>query len=179
MRLIADGVVERDGVEGLATRLGYSSRHLTRLLDPELGAGPLALARAQRAQNARVLIETRAGARRRRLRRGLRQRPAVQRHIREVYSATPSELRRLRTPASRERRCPAVSADGVDVRIPVRRRSTPGAMAFLARHLVPGVEAAGPGWYARSLRLPHGSGAVRLDLAGRRPRPGPPRAGCT
>lgn len=32
MRLIADGVVEREGVQALAARLGYSSRHLTRLL---------------------------------------------------------------------------------------------------------------------------------------------------
>ena len=56
MRLIADGVVEREGVPGLAARLGYSSRHLTRLLTEELGAGPLALARAQRAHTARMLL---------------------------------------------------------------------------------------------------------------------------
>ena len=53
--LIADGVVEREGVSGLAARLGYSSRHLNRLLTAELGAGPLALARAHRAHNARML----------------------------------------------------------------------------------------------------------------------------
>ena len=58
MRLIADGVVDREGVAGLAARLGYSARQLNRLLTAELGAGPLALARAQRAQTARVLIET-------------------------------------------------------------------------------------------------------------------------
>ena len=58
MRLIADGVVDREGVSGLAARLAYSERQLHRLLVAELGAGPLALARAQRAQTARVLIET-------------------------------------------------------------------------------------------------------------------------
>jgi methylphosphotriester-DNA--protein-cysteine methyltransferase len=57
MRLIADGVVDRDGVAGLARRLGYSERHLHRQLMAELGVGPQALARAQRAQTARVLIE--------------------------------------------------------------------------------------------------------------------------
>ncbi len=56
MRLIADGVVEREGVPGLARRLGYSPRHLTRLLTAELGAGPLALSRAHRAQTARMLL---------------------------------------------------------------------------------------------------------------------------
>lgn len=56
MRLIGDGVVEREGVTGLARRVGYSPRQLNRLLVQELGAGPLALARATRAHNARQLI---------------------------------------------------------------------------------------------------------------------------
>ena len=58
MRLIADGVVDRSGVSGLAASLGYSSRQVVRLLTAEVGAGPLALARAQRARTARVLVET-------------------------------------------------------------------------------------------------------------------------
>src|ERR671917_267204 len=58
MRLIGDGLVERDGVPGLAARLGYSERQLNRVLTAELGAGPLALARAHRAHTARQLIET-------------------------------------------------------------------------------------------------------------------------
>src|ERR671935_958884 len=58
LRLIADGVIDRDGVPGLAARLGYSARQLHRTLVAEVGAGPLALARAQRAQTARVLLET-------------------------------------------------------------------------------------------------------------------------
>src|SRR5450759_3532093 len=60
MRLIGDGVVDREGVTGLASRLGYSVRQIQRELTAEVGAGPLALARAQRAQTARVLIETSA-----------------------------------------------------------------------------------------------------------------------
>lgn len=56
MRLIADGTVERDGVSGLARRLGYTPRHLGRVLVQELGAGPLALSRAHRAQTARTLL---------------------------------------------------------------------------------------------------------------------------
>src|SRR5580700_5269268 len=50
MRLISDGVIDREGVPGLARHLGYSTRHLQRLLLDELGAGPVAIARAQRAQ---------------------------------------------------------------------------------------------------------------------------------
>ena len=94
MRLIADGLVDRDGVAGLARRLGYSERHLHRQLVAELGAGPLALARAQRAHTARLLIETSAlpfteiafaaGF------------PSIRQFnetVREVFAATPSELR--------------------------------------------------------------------------------------
>ena len=58
LRLIADGIVDREGVPGLARRLGYSERQLHRVLIAEVGAGPIALARAQRAQTARILLET-------------------------------------------------------------------------------------------------------------------------
>src|SRR5258707_13378736 len=40
MRLIADGIVDRDGVPGLASGLGYSVRQVERQLLAELGAGP-------------------------------------------------------------------------------------------------------------------------------------------
>ncbi|WP_434618956.1 DNA-3-methyladenine glycosylase 2 family protein [Arthrobacter sp. A5] len=56
MRLIADGVMDRGGVTELSARLGYSSRQLNRIVTAELGAGPLALARASRAQTARTLL---------------------------------------------------------------------------------------------------------------------------
>src|SRR3954454_18061605 len=58
MRMIGDGVVDREGVAGLAGRLGYSARHVHRQLTAELGAGPVALARAQRAHTARILLQT-------------------------------------------------------------------------------------------------------------------------
>ena len=58
MRLIADGTVDRDGVTGLATDLATAPGSSNGTLVAEVGAGPLALARAQRAQTARVLIET-------------------------------------------------------------------------------------------------------------------------
>src|SRR5579884_2739126 len=95
MRLIADGVVDREGVSGLAGRLGYSARQLERLLLSEVGAGPLALARAQRAQAARLLIETTAvpitqvafAA-------GFSSIRQFNETVRAVFAATPTELRR-------------------------------------------------------------------------------------
>src|ERR1700739_3819821 len=52
MRVMSDGTVDREGVTGLAAHLGYTTRQLERLLQAEVGAGPAALARAQRGQTA-------------------------------------------------------------------------------------------------------------------------------
>jgi AraC family transcriptional regulator, regulatory protein of adaptative response / DNA-3-methyladenine glycosylase II len=57
LRGIESGVVDDDGVPGLARRLSVSERHLHRVLVAEIGVGPLALARTRRAQTARMLIE--------------------------------------------------------------------------------------------------------------------------
>ncbi len=159
MRLISDGVVDREGVEGLAARVGYTPRHLSRLLTTELGAGPLALARARRAQTARVLIETTdlqfaeiAFAS------GFASIRQFNDTIREVYALSPSELRGRRGGAH-------PSTGTVTMRLAVR---TPYAgrdlLAFLAFRAIPGVETAGEGWYSRTLSLPHGTGTVRLDV---------------
>src|SRR5271165_4275636 len=94
MRLIADGVVDREGVNGLAGRLGYTERHVHRQLVATVGAGPLALARAQRAQSARLLLETTAvpitGVAFAAGFQSVRQFNAT---IREVFVMTPSALR--------------------------------------------------------------------------------------
>jgi AraC family transcriptional regulator of adaptative response / DNA-3-methyladenine glycosylase II len=158
MRLIADGVVDREGVDGLAARLGYTARHLGRILTAELGAGPLALARARRAQTARVLIETTeltyadvafaAGFS------SVRQ---FNDTIREVYDASPTDLR--------GRRGGRAATGTVTMRLAVRTPYQGSALlAFLAARAVPGVEAVGADWYARTLALPHGTGTVRLVL---------------
>jgi AraC family transcriptional regulator of adaptative response / DNA-3-methyladenine glycosylase II len=162
MRLIGDGLVEREGVSGLASRVGYTPRHLHRLLATELGAGPLALARARRAQNARILVETTsmpfadvafaAGFA------SIRQ---FNDTVREVYAATPSALRAAASRAGATR----ASAGHLELRLAVR---APYAAAewlrFLAAHVVPAVERSGADWYDRTLRLPHGAGQVRLSL---------------
>ena len=57
LRGIESGVVDTEGVPGLARRLAVSERQLHRVLVAEIGVGPLALARTRRAQTARMLIE--------------------------------------------------------------------------------------------------------------------------
>ncbi len=80
MRLIADGSVDRDGVTGLARRLGFSERHLHRQLVAELGAGSArARPRAAGAHRAAADRDLGAAVHRGRLRRRLPLDPPVQR----------------------------------------------------------------------------------------------------
>jgi len=162
MRLIADGTVDREGVTGLAARVGYTTRQLERMLQAEVGANPLALARAQRSQTARVLIETTdlafsdvafaAGFS------SIRQ---FNDTIRAVCDLTPTALRQ-RARAKFGRGEPT-AAGALSLRLPVR---TPFAYEGLFGHLaacaVPGVEEVRDGAYRRTLRLPNGTGIVGL-----------------
>lgn len=162
MRLIADGLVDRDGVGALARRLGYSERQVHRLLIAEVGSGPLALARAQRAQTARILIETTtlpitdvafaAGFQ------SVRQ---FNDTVRDVYAASPTELRTAKAPAL------AGGAGQLTVRLACREPfDGEHLLRFLATRAVPGVECVEGTTYRRSVRLAHGNGVVSVDLSG-------------
>ncbi len=171
MRLIADGVVDREGVPGLASRLGYTERHLHRMLVAEVGAGPLALARAQRAQTARVLIETTdLGLAEIAFAAGFGSVRQFNDTIREVYAATPSALRATgRRPGARAGGGPPGARAGnatpgtVHLRLAYRPPLHADALLdFLARRAVPGTEQVRDGTYRRGLRLPHGPAEVAL-----------------
>ena len=157
MRLIADGVVDRDGVPGLAAQLGYSVRQVQRQLQAELGAGPLALARAQRAQTARLLIETSdlqmadvAFAA------GFASVRTFNETVQEVFALSPTELRGRRGTT-------AVAPGTISLRLPFRAPLTPDNLfGHLIATGVPGVEEWHGGYYRRTLRLPHGHGVVGL-----------------
>ncbi|MFT4052634.1 MAG: Ada metal-binding domain-containing protein [Microbacterium sp.] len=171
MRLIADGVVEREGVPGLARRLGYSSRHLTRLLSAELGAGPLALARAQRAHTARMLlVATGLPASDVAFSAGFSSVRQFNDTIREVFGMTPLELR-SRRPGSGGAQAPAGAVAGaIDLVLPHRAPfDAAGLFAWMAARAVTGVESVTSASFARTLLLPGGPAwlELRLDDASR------------
>jgi AraC family transcriptional regulator of adaptative response / DNA-3-methyladenine glycosylase II len=159
MRLIADGVVDRDGVPGLASRLGYSIRQLERQLLAEVGAGPLAIARAQRAQTARLLIETTTLPMGEvALAAGFASIRTFNDTVREVFALSPTQLR---TRAVRGR--PSGPAGALSLRLPFRAPLYPDNLfGHLVATAVPGVEEWRDGAYRRTLRLPHGYGIVAL-----------------
>ncbi len=126
MRLINDGVINRDGVEGLAARLGYSSRQLNRILSHELGAGPLSLARASRAQTARtLLVSTTMKVADIAFAAGFSSVRQFNETIGEVFAMTPSALRAT----ARHHRSPpqaAVSSTALTLNLPYREPFDPG-----------------------------------------------------
>jgi AraC family transcriptional regulator of adaptative response / DNA-3-methyladenine glycosylase II len=159
MRMIADGAVERGGVRGLARQLGYSERHLNRVMTDELGAGPLAIARAHRAHTARLLIETTSmtftdiafasgfGS--------VRQ---FNDTVREVFASAPTELRRRRGAA-----VGSASPGEVTLRLPTRQPfAGDELMAFLGAHAIPGLESWDGETFFQVLSLPNGHGVASL-----------------
>jgi AraC family transcriptional regulator of adaptative response / DNA-3-methyladenine glycosylase II len=153
LTLIGQGVVDEDGVAGLARRLAVSERHLHRLLVESVGTGASALAQTRRAQTARTLLEQTAlpvtdvafasgfGS--------LRQFNDV---IKAEYGASPSQLRR--DPVHPDR--PA-DAGCVALRLPVTvpwdgRR----LLAFLGARAIAGVERTAGDCYLRTIATPTG-----------------------
>jgi len=180
MRLIGDGVVDREGVTGLASRLGYSVRQIQRELTAEVGAGPLALARAQRAQTARVLIETSAlpmsdvafAA-------GFASIRAFNDTVQDVFALSPTALRMgairragkhstrgapdLSAPDRSAPDLSAATAGALSLRLPFRKPFCPDNLfGHLAATAVPGVEEWRAGAYRRTIRLTHGHAVVAL-----------------
>jgi AraC family transcriptional regulator, regulatory protein of adaptative response / DNA-3-methyladenine glycosylase II len=162
MRYIAEGVVDRDGVGGLASRLGYSERHVRRQLVAELGAGPIALARAQRAQSARTLLErTSMTVTDVAFAAGFASVRQFNDTIRDVFASSPTELR------TRARARMAASNGTIALRLPYRRPfDLDHMLTFLGRRAVPGVEEVAGGVYRRSLDLSGGPAIVELSDGG-------------
>lgn len=160
MRLIADGLVDREGVPGLASALGYSSRQLQRLLVDHAGAGPLALARSQRAHTARVLLQrTERPITEVAFQSGFRSVRQFNQTIREVYGQSPTQLRERQTSP----RDHGAEPGGVVLRLPAREPfDSAGLLEFLAARTVLGLEAGDPTGFARSVVLPRGVGVVRV-----------------
>jgi AraC family transcriptional regulator of adaptative response / DNA-3-methyladenine glycosylase II len=134
----------------------------------EVGAGPLAIARAQRAQTARILIETSdltmtevafaAGFS------SVRQ---FNETVRAVFACAPTELRRRAAGAPKRGQAAARSEIGaagtLHLRLPFRRPLNPDNLfGHLAATAIPGVEEIRGSTYRRTMRLPGGPAIAEL-----------------
>jgi AraC family transcriptional regulator, regulatory protein of adaptative response / DNA-3-methyladenine glycosylase II len=168
MRLIADGLVDRGGVAALAEALGYSQRQLNRVLTAELGAGPLALARAHRAHTARILVQTTAlpmsdiafaagfG--------GIRQ---FNQTIREVFALSPTALRAVVPNVTLGTSVvPSVTlGTTLTLRLPYRAPyHRDWTLRQLGAHAAAGAESLCEGVYRRALRAPHRYAGAAMEF---------------
>ncbi len=135
-----------------------------------MGTGALALARAQRSQTARTLLETTdLPAADVAFAAGFQSVRQFNETVKQVFGRTPTELRRA---ASRRRstteahRAVQAGRPQLSLRLAHRRPfAAAPLLSFLAARAVPGVEVFDDGAYRRSLRLPHGEGTVELKPA--------------
>jgi AraC family transcriptional regulator of adaptative response / DNA-3-methyladenine glycosylase II len=131
------------------------------MLVTELGAGPIALARAQRAQTARVLIETTSlGLAEVAFAAGFGSVRQFNDTVREIYGRAPGQLRRTtgRAEGPEER-----AAGTLTLRLPYRSPlHADSLLDFLGARAIPGVEERVEGTYRRTLTLPYGAATAAL-----------------
>ena len=162
MRLIERGEVDRVGVSGMASQLFVSERHLNRVLNEALGAGPIALARAHRANLARVLLETTTmSVTDTAFAAGFSSVRQFNDTMRAIYARTPSDIRKARLSSAGQ-----PSTSGVELRLwmparePIDHRWMFG---FLSGHGVPGVSSGTNTTFERTMRLAGGIAHVAVE----------------
>ncbi len=158
LHLIADGIVDSEGVSGLAGRLAVSERHLHRELVAEIGVGPLALARSRRAQTARLLIDqTNLSLTTIAFAAGFASVRQFNDTMQEVFACAPSELRRHTQPAS--------NGEGkLSLRLQYRPPFDAAALlTYLEKRTIPGVEEVASGRYRRTVAFAQSRGIVEVE----------------
>ena len=155
------GALDDGGTEaGLARQVGMSARHLRRLFLQHLGATPDQLARSRRAHFARRLLDdTDLAAADIAFASGFGSLRQFNRSMREVFGASPIDLR------DRRRRADRLAADGgLALRLPTLPGYRWDAMcAFLAARRLPGVEAVASSTYRRTITVAGAPGLLEVS----------------
>lgn len=170
LRLIEEGAIERDGVDGLATRLGVTDRWLRKLFDAQLGASPLEVARTRRVHFARRLLdeaelslEDVAAAS------GFGSARRLHDAIRATFHRSPRELRARRAARGTRSEGPDVAHE---LRLPARPPFDAAPLfGFFAARAIPGVETASADTYRRAVTLDGEAGVLEVRAVDG-PRPG-------
>jgi AraC family transcriptional regulator of adaptative response / DNA-3-methyladenine glycosylase II len=163
VQLIIDGVLDTGTETSLGARLAVSPRHLRRIFTGHLGVTPDQLARSRRAHFARRLLDdtdlTVADVA---FASGFASIRQFNRQMREVFRASPSELR------DRRRRTDRLAADGgLTMRLPFQPPLDWAAMAaFFADRAVPGVESVSGRVYRRTISLDGAPGVLEVHPGG-------------
>ncbi|MFK7988632.1 MAG: AlkA N-terminal domain-containing protein [Sandaracinaceae bacterium] len=160
LRLIADGYLDDATTDALATRIGYSRRHLVRLFEEHVGASPDFVARARRAHLARRLLdESGASIASVAFASGFRSVRQMNRVMRRLFGFSPSELRKKRR--AHDRLDPLDG--GLRLRVPYPGPlAVPDVISYLGARAIPGVESVVDGRYRRTMRTCGFPGVVEV-----------------
>ncbi len=176
LRLIAEGALDRGGVDDLAARLGLGARHLRRLFQEHLGASPLAVALTRRVHFAkRLLDETDLAMTQVALAAGFGSLRRFNAAMRQAFGRAPSELRRgSRSGAGSGSRSGSGSGAGPEGaardRLRLRLAFRPpldwaGLLAYLGPRAIPGVECVDGDSYLRAVSCNGQRGVIRVGPA--------------
>jgi AraC family transcriptional regulator, regulatory protein of adaptative response / DNA-3-methyladenine glycosylase II len=159
IRLILDGELDVGTEASLAARIGTSPRHLRRLFLVHLGATADQLARSRRAHFARRLLDdTDLTVAEVAFASGFGSLRQFNRTMREVFRASPSDLRRRRQRVDR-----LVTDGGLALRLPTPPAYDWDAVrCFLAARAIPGVEAVEGAIYRRTISLDGAPGLLEI-----------------
>jgi AraC family transcriptional regulator of adaptative response / DNA-3-methyladenine glycosylase II len=171
LRLIAEGALDRGGVEELAARLGVGGRHLRRLFDRELGASPLAVAQTRRVHFAkRLLDETRLPMTQIALAAGFANVRRFNAAVKKSYGCSPTEIRQRsghqKKKAGRDR-VPQSEGGSIILRLAYRPPyDWPALVAYLTPRATPGVEVVSLAGYKRTVCLGGARGVIEVQPNG-------------
>ena len=127
VQLIIDGVLDTGTQTSLGARLAVSPRHLRRIFNDHLGVTPDQLARSRRAHFARRLLDdTDLTAADVAFASGFASIRQFNREMREVFRASPSQLRHRRRRTDQQPTQPKLSKQGKRYRHGTRSRARPG-----------------------------------------------------
>jgi AraC family transcriptional regulator of adaptative response / DNA-3-methyladenine glycosylase II len=163
VQLIIEGTLDEGTEAALGTRLAVSPRHLRRLFADTLGVTPDQLARSRRAHFARRLLDdSDLNLAEVAFASGFGSLRQFNRDMREVFRASPGELR------DRRRRADRLAADGgLTLRLPFRPPfDWDTVLAFLADRAVPGVESVEGRVYRRTISLDGDAGVLEVHPGG-------------
>jgi len=165
LRLIEGGLLDTGSVADLAARVGVGARHLRRLFDLEIGAGPLEVAATRRLHFAKKLLgETALPVTQIAHASGYRSLRRFNAAFLGNYGQAPRSLRRGRAALASH----ATKAAALSLRLPYRAPyDLPALLAFFARRAIPGIEQVDEHGYARHFAIDGVAGSLRV-----RPVPG-------
>lgn len=159
LRLLSESAGDGASIEQLSDRLGITDRHLRRLFNEQLGAGPKAVAQTERFHLARqLLVHTDMGMSQVAFSSGFQSVRRFNDAVKRAFGTTPSQYRTKARGLGNAGVSPHVRL-WLGYRAPLRWEDL---VTYLSRRAIPGVEWIARGSYTRTVTLDGARGLLRV-----------------